>query len=99
MSDEIQLQQDTNRAARAKALLDNELLQEAFKNLEESYINAWRVTKHDDELGREKLFLAVNVIGKVKEHLLSIVANGKLAQAELNKLHADAERKKRFGLI
>jgi hypothetical protein len=99
MSDEIQLQQDTNRAARAKALLDNELLQEAFKSLEESYINVWRVTKHDDELGREKLFLAVNVIGKVKEHLLSIIANGKLAQAELNKLHADAERKKRFGIL
>lgn len=99
MSDEIKLQQDANRASRAKALLENELLNEAFKHLEENYISFWRATKPDDEKAREKAYIAINVIGKVKQHLESVVANGTLAQAELHKLHAEAERKKRFGII
>jgi len=99
MPDEFKLQRDTTRAVHAKALLENELLNEAFATLEESYIAAWRATRHDDQAGREKLFLAVNVIGKVKEHINTVIANGKLAQAELNKLHADADRKKRLGII
>jgi hypothetical protein len=32
------------------------------------------------------LFLAINVLGKVRDHLASIVANGKLAEAELREL-------------
>lgn len=32
------------------------------------------------------MFLAINVLGKVRDHLASIVANGKLAEAELREL-------------
>jgi hypothetical protein len=99
MPDEAKLQRDAVRASRAASLLENELLNEAFKTLEEQYIAFWRATKPEDEPGREKAYIAINVIGKVKDHLSAVIANGKLAQAELNKLHADAERKKRFGII
>jgi hypothetical protein len=47
--------------------------------------------------GREKLFLAINVVGKVRDSLNAIVANGKLAQAELKSLAETAERRKLFG--
>jgi hypothetical protein len=99
MPDEIELQKQVNRAQRATSLLDNELLNEAFKALEQSYIDFWRQTKVEDQIGREKAFLAINVVGKVRDHLSSVIQNGKLAQAELNKLHADAERRKRFGIL
>jgi hypothetical protein len=99
MPDEIALTRDATRGVRAKSLIDNELLVEAFKTLEESYIAAWRLTNAGDSAGRERLFLAVNIVGKVQEHLNSVIANGKLAQAELNKLRDDFDRKKRFGII
>jgi len=49
--------------------------------------------------GREKLFLAINIVGKVRDHLNAVIANGKLAQAELKELAQVAERRKRFGIL
>lgn len=98
--DEHKLHRDAGRALRAANLLENELLTEAFAKLETAYIEAWRSSPAKDTDGREKLFLAINVVGKVRDHLTAIVTNGKLAQAELNALAANEERrKKRFGII
>ena len=99
MSDESRLDQAAARAVRAQELLDSELLIEAFIGLEDSYTAAWRATAIDDVGGREKLFLAINIVGKVRDHLAAIVANGKLAQAELKELAQVAERRKRFGIV
>lgn len=99
MSDENKLDQAAAKAGRAQELLDNELLSEAFKVLEENYTSAWRATTIDDFAAREKLFLAINIVGKVRDHLSAVIANGKLAQAELKELAQTAERRKRFGII
>ena len=99
MSDEIKLHEAAARAARAQELLDNELLAEAFESLEKNYIAALRATTIDDAAGREKLFLAINIVGKVRNHLASVVANGRLAEAELKELAHVAERKWRFGIL
>jgi len=99
MIDESALEQSVASAVRAEALLDNDMLSEAFDTLEKSYIAAWRATTIDDASGREKLFLAINVVGKVRDHLASVIANGKLARAELKELAETAERRKRFGII
>jgi hypothetical protein len=99
MSDESRLAQAVTKAVRAQGLLDNELLIESFKTLEENYTAAWRATVIDDVSGREKLFLAINIVGKVRDHLNAVVANGKLAQAELKELAQIAERRKRFGIL
>jgi hypothetical protein len=96
MTDEIALQRAAAKAARAQGLLDDELLVEAFTSLESAYTRAWRETMIDDVTGREKLFLAINVIGKVRHHLTVIVNNGKLAAAELRQLAETAERQKRW---
>ena len=99
MSDESRLEQAMTRAARAQNLLDHELLLEGFAVLEQSYISAWRATTIDDVSAREKLFLAINIVGKVRDHLGSVVANGKLAEAELKELARVADRRKRFGIL
>ena len=99
MSDQDRLLEARNRALRAKALIDDPLLQEGLTTLEESYIAAWRQTRPDDHQAREKLYLAVNVIGKLKDHLEAAMANGRVADAELNALTRDQERRKRFGII
>ena len=87
------------KAVRAQDLLGNELLSEAFKGLEDNYTAAWRATGIDDVAAREKLLLALNIVGKVRDHLTTIVTDGKLAQAELKELAQTAERRKRFGIV
>lgn len=96
MSDEIALQRATERAARAEALMRDELLVEAFMTLDRDYIKAWRETPARDTDARERLWQAVQVVAKVRDHLTSTVNNGKLAARELNDL---ADRKKRFGVL
>jgi len=96
VTDAFTLQKDVNRAAKARDLLENDLLKEAFKGLEEAYTAAWRATTIDDVSGREKLFLAINIVGKVRDHLTAIMSNGKLAATELRQLAETAERKMRW---
>lgn len=98
MSDD-RLHDALTRAANARDLLGNELLTEAFKTLESSYTEAWRTSTVDQVSAREKLFLAINIVGKVRDHLQGVLNNGKLAQRELDDLIATAERKKRFGIV
>jgi hypothetical protein len=99
MIDEDALSQAASKANRAQNLLDNELLTEAFKALEDTYTAAWRATLVHQVDDREKLFLAINIVGKVRDHLTSVVNNGKLAAHELKELAQVAERRKRFGVI
>jgi hypothetical protein len=99
MTDEASLNEMATRGLRTQELVDNELFAEAFTALEASYISAWRATGVDDVTGREKLFLAINIVGKVRDHLASVVANGKLAEAELRELALVAQRRKRFGIL
>jgi hypothetical protein len=71
------------RGARAEALLGNELLAEAFATLDAEYVKAWRTAPVRDTEMREKLWVAVNIVGKVKDHLARVIADGRLAQADL----------------
>lgn len=99
MIDELKANQDISRGAQAQTLLDNDLLKGAFAQLEAAYIERWRATHIEDDKGREKLFIAVNVVGKVREHLVGIVSNGKIAAKLLDDLAKEAERKKLLGII
>ena len=99
MTDEIKLQKDAVKGARAKELLEHDLLAEAFTSLEQAYTQAWRLTTIDDVSGREKLFLAINVVGKVRDHLTSIMNNGTLATTELRQLAETAERARRWDQV
>jgi len=83
---EDKLQASIARGARAEALLKNELLQEAFVTLERDYVEAWKIAPARDTDGRERLWQAVNIIGKVRDHLVKIVNDGKLSQRHLNDL-------------
>lgn len=96
MSDEIKLQREAVKGARAKELLEHDLLAEAFTSLEAAYTQAWRLTTIDDVSGREKLFIAINVVGKVRDHLTAIMNNGTLATTELRQLAETAERARRW---
>jgi len=90
--DEHKAIRDSARSMQARAILDNELIMEAFNTLERSYIEAWQSTRIEDQLGREKLFVAVNVLGKVKQHLQNVVASGKVAENDIYQLALKRKR-------
>ncbi|HEY7246258.1 MAG TPA: hypothetical protein VH678_20485 [Xanthobacteraceae bacterium] len=94
MNDEDKLERAIFRGVRAEALLNDELLQESFATLDANYVQAWRTAPVRDVEMREKLWQAVNIVGKVKEHLTKIVNDGKLAQADLSMRTAKAGSQK-----
>jgi hypothetical protein len=83
---EDKLQAAISRGARAEALLNNDLLQEAFARLEQDYIEAWKISPARDTDGRERLWQAVNIVAKVRDHMVNVVNDGKLSQRHLNDL-------------
>ena len=73
-----------DRAAKAQNLMNDDLLKEAFAKLEADYLEFWKNTPVRDQDARERVFHAINVIGKVKQHLITVLSDGKMAQKELD---------------
>jgi hypothetical protein len=76
--------QRQDRAAKAEALLRNELFIEAFEYLDEQFVEAWRTSGIDDEEAREKIFHLMQALGAVKGYFQSVVEDGKMAKAQLD---------------
>lgn len=86
MIDELKLRRDEVRGSRAKSLLEDELLNEALAALEKTYADALFLTTPGDDKAREKLYLAVNIVRKIKDQLGAILNDGVLAQHHLRDL-------------
>ena len=95
MTDEFTLRREADRAAKANALLSDELLAEAFTTLRAEYIRAWEATAARDQDARERLWTATTVLTKVRGHLETMISDGKIASAQLADLEAKAKREKR----
>lgn len=81
--DEIELSRKQVKGARAKELFENELLQEAFTKLHSEYIDAWKLTHFKNAEGRERLWQAIQIVGKVQDHLKKMISDGKMATRDL----------------
>ena len=81
--DEIKLGQQQGRGVAAAALLESEMLKEAFAHLKAEYTESWRKTRIGDTVAREHMWWAVNIIDLVEEHLKKIVVNGRIATKDL----------------
>ena len=97
MTDEISLTKATQKAAQAQRLLTDPLYVESFNALEAQLIQAWIASDPRDTEGRERCFQAVHANRKQRDYFASIMDGGKMAQAQLDDLARQAERRKRFG--
>lgn len=75
-----------SKGNRAKVMLDDPIFKEAFAKLEADYIAAWKIMPARDTDARERIWLACQVLGKVHEHLITMMNDGKLAQAEIDSI-------------
>lgn len=96
-TDEAKLREAAARAVSAQHALDT--VGGALATLKAEYLKAWEATAARDTDARERLFLAVQITGKVDSHLRGIVANGKLAERELAEISRFGDRKKLLGLV
>jgi hypothetical protein len=71
-------------ARRAKQLLDDEVIQQAFASLEGRYINEWRNTPPADVQKREAAYAAIRALDDIKTRLGSM-ANAPKVEAHNNR--------------
>jgi hypothetical protein len=79
---------------RAKEVLDNEAFTAAFNEIEQELTQAWKTSPQRDSEGRERLFLALTMLAKVKASLTTTMETGKLALMELEHKKTLAQRAK-----
>ena len=80
------IEKQIQQGQRAKQLLDDPLLKEAFEYLSEQYKSEIFNTSYNDHDQRQVLWMAYNMLDKIKGHLVSVMETGKLASSELENL-------------
>ncbi len=68
-------------------LLDDPLLKQGFKDLLETYKDEIFNTNFADDEKRRSLWMAYNMLDKIRGHLQTIMESGKLAQQDLELLN------------
>ena len=83
--DQTQRTLEIGRSNQAKQILQNDLFKESINTLKKIYSEALlEKTGAKESDTREKLWIAYNVVGKVEQHLQSILETGKLAEKQLD---------------
>jgi hypothetical protein len=81
------LETQIRQAKRAEVLLNDPLLKQAFKDLLETYRQEIFNTNFADDEKRRSLWMAFNMLEKIRGHLQTIMESGKLAQQDLELLN------------
>ncbi len=97
--EEDKREQEIARGDKAAAVLNNELLKEAFKAVNDSYMNAWEHSTMDESNKRERMWIMSQNLKSVILHLHTVVETGEMAKKQLGGLDQDSlveeyERKK-----
>ena len=86
------LPQEDARGAKAREILEEPLVAEAFSKIEAEILSAWEDSPARDIEGREKLYQMLMLTRKVKRHFESVVLTGEMARRTL----AEYARKERL---
>ena len=86
MTDDLSLRRDMEKGARAKALLEDPVLVEAFEGFEAELMTVWAATRTADTEARERVWMAIRVLRKVKGALETMIADGTLAKREIDEI-------------
>ncbi len=84
MDDEQKQLRALSRASQAEGLLNNDLLKDAFAEIDAALIERWRGT--EDPQARDALWQAAQINKQVQSILKRHVQSGKVAKASLDKL-------------
>jgi hypothetical protein len=83
-NDQTLREAEVSRSNQAKQILENKIFVEAIDTLKKLYSEALlEKTGAKESDTREKLWIAYNVVGKVEQHLQTVIETGKLAEKQL----------------
>jgi len=85
---ELELRRKVAAAERARAFIDDPLLQGAFEALDARYLLAWRNSPADQPELRERLWLYLQAISEVRAELNRALEDGEMARAALDDMRA-----------
>ena len=74
------LETDRRRGDAARLVLENEVFQEAFADLEQAIFEEWKTS--DDVDVRESLWLMLQIVPRFQSVFISAVSNGAVAHKE-----------------
>lgn len=80
----MSIEQRIYQGNRAKEVLDNEVFQQVWADIEQELTDAWKTSPQRDADGRQKIFEAITMLGKVKAAITHTMESGKLALADLD---------------
>lgn len=79
-------EKEISRGKEAHRIIDDDLFQEAFVDLKKIYMEEWENSPARDQEARESLWMAIKMLGAVKDHLTTIMETGKLADRQLEEM-------------
>lgn len=85
------------RGERAQSLLEDPLFRDTWETLEAEILHQWRDSPVRDTEGRERLFMAIRLLERLRGLFEAHVANGKLASARIDDLRRDQALRQTFG--
>ena len=80
------LTKQISQGTKAQLILDEPLMKEAISYLKTRYKEEIFNTSYKDHEQRQVLWMAYNMVEKIKGHLESVMNEGKLASKELDQL-------------
>jgi hypothetical protein len=87
--------EEVSRSQQAKQILQNKIFKEAIDSLKKLYSEALlEKTGAKESDTREKLWIAYNVVGKVEQHLQTVIETGKLAEKQLEDFRKQQQKTK-----
>ena len=77
------LETDRRKGDLARQILENEIFQNAFEDLEQAIFDEWKIS--DDVDVRESLWLMLQIVPRFQSVFISAVSNGAVASKELQR--------------
>lgn len=97
MSDEGKLRRQHDRGERAKQLMQNELLTEAFDEIEKAIMERFKESRADEKELREDAHRSIRLLSHIKGHLKHVMVTGEAARKELLNIKDPSKIKRMFG--
>lgn len=82
------------RGSKAKAILENEIFQDAWAKVEEGIIERWKEAPMRDLEGQQALKMMLKLMSDVRAQIEEVMTTGKMAEASLEHERTIAERAK-----
>lgn len=80
----MDLEERRRRGESARRILDEPVFQDAFADLRSHFIEAWQQCADQEQ--RDRIWMAVNLLKKIEQHIETVFEDGKLAAAEIAEL-------------